>query len=399
MQCSDNATKFSFEAEPGDPFDDFSQRVLEFLRMQQQLQHRRSQCLQDSIFYISVMEAAIFLQNVAILSAFLILCCLVPWRLPAILQLVCKSNDTINMFQALNAHRLLSLVAAQRPDMISVSVQRMHTNIRKNEIKNSIRNLREHVSHVIGSGRVQSVYEQLLSHVCRLLSKTDAESSDLALTLVKAHDDSMRLLQLHALYYVHTLHELTIAALRSAEAKNSSNVSRGILLALARSRTKSGLAVTQPSPLKSSELVSIDMLTFPAGSRQQAFTIPSHALNREELFPEYDASASDGSVVEPSRSSGNGTVQFEEECSLDPVGTVACQHPALDDASLHHIDLQARVATIVASHFLQSEALFATAMKSLRARELQIQVSGHDTFTNVLQLTLNRKNIRHQNGF
>ena len=52
-------------------------------------------------------------------------------------------------------------------------------------------------SHVTGCGRVQTVYERLMTQVRSVLKKTDAEGYDVAMSLVKAHDDSMRLLQLH----------------------------------------------------------------------------------------------------------------------------------------------------------------------------------------------------------
>ena len=109
---------------------------------------------------------------------------------------------------------------------------------------------------------MQSVYERLLSKVCNVLTSKDADGHGIALSLVKAHDDSMRLLQLHALHYVYSLHDWTISAKQSAKAADiSAATSRGIRLALPRSRAKLGSAGTQP-------------VTFSAGSEQPAVTVP-----------------------------------------------------------------------------------------------------------------------------
>jgi hypothetical protein len=381
-----DATKLSLEVESGDQIDDFAQHVLPFLKMQQELQDQRRQCVQDSIFYISVMEAAIFLKHVAILCAFLIGCCLVPWRLPAILRLVFKTNDTIKRFQALNVYRLLSLIASQRPDMIAISVQRMHSGIRRTAKDNfGNYNLHQLASHVTGCGRVQSVYERLLSKVCNVLKSTDADGHGIALSLVKAHDDSMRLLQLHALHYVYSLHDLTISAKQSAKAADVSATSRGIRLALPRSRAKLGSAGTQS-------------VTFSAGSEQPAGTVPSHARNFEDFSSVAVAAATGASVSEPSRFSDSPLQQLEEVHRLDSAGVTASRQLVLDNASLNHIDQQARVATIVAAHFAQSEAAFVAALQKIRDRELQLQVCVVHALQNVLQLTLPRMSIRRRNG-
>lgn len=355
---SDDATKLPLDAQAN--IDDFAQFVLPFLQRQQQLQEQHRQCVQDSIFYISVMEAATFLKHVAVLSAFLISCCLVPWRLPTILRLVFKTNDTIKRFQALNACHLLSLVAAQRPEMIAISVQRMHSGIRSIASEQVMDDLQRLASHVTGCGRVQTVYERLMTQVRSVLKKTDADGYDVALSLVKAHDDSMRLLQLHALHYVHELHDLTIAAKRSAAAEAVSAESRrvrgGILLALARSGAEFGAVATQSVQSKSSE-------ASPA-------PLPSHT-----------------EAVRP-----------EEVHRLDAAGLAAGMPFVLDDASLNHIDQQARVATIVAAHFAQSETEFAGALQKLRDREQQLQVCDFDIWRNILKLTLHRLTIRRRNG-
>lgn len=355
---SDDATKLPLDAQAN--VDDFAQFVLPFLQMQQQLQEQHRQCVQDSIFYISVMEAATFLKHVAVLSAFLISCCLVPWRLLTILRLVFKTNDTIKRFQALNAFHLLSLVAAQRPEMIAISVQRMHSGIRSIASEQVMDDLQRLASHVTGCGRVQTVYERLMTQVRSVLKKTDAEGYDVAMSLVKAHDDSMRLLQLHALHYVHELHDLTIAAKRSAAAEAVSAESRAVkkklLLALARSGAELGAMATQSAQFKSSE------------------------------------------ELPPPRSSHTEAVRLEEVHRLDAAGLAAGMPFVLDDASLNRIDQQARVATIVAAHFAQSETEFAGALQNLRDREQQLQVCDFDIWRNILKLTLHRLNIRRRNG-
>ena len=322
---------------------DFSQRVLPFLQRQQLLQEQRRQCVQDSIFFISLIEAATFLKHVVILSAFLTSCCLVPWRLPTITRLVFKTNDTIKRFQALNACRLMSLVAAQRPEMLATSVQRMHVGILNIASDMVMDDLQRLASHVTGSGRVQSVYEGLMSQVRGVLKKTDAEGHDAAACLVKAHDDSMRLLQLHSLHYVHVLHDLTLAAKRSAKAEEVSAESRAILRALARSGAELRAI---PRPLEAAQ------------------TLGQAVHNDERHGP----------------------------------GQAGATALVLDDASLNHIDQQARVAVIVAAHFDQSEAEFSAALQKLRDREQQLQVCFADAFCNILQLTLFRLMFCRQNG-
>ncbi len=76
----------------------------------------------------------------------------------------------------------------------------------------------------------------------------------------------------------------------------------------------------------------------------------------------------------------------------------ACMPFVLDDASLNRIDQQARVATIVAAHFAQSETEFAGVLQKLRDREQQLQVCDFDIWRNILKLTLRRLNIRRRHG-
>ena len=91
-------------------------------------------------------------------------------------------------------------------------------------------------------------------------------------------------------------------------------------------------------------------------------------------------------------------VRPEEMHRLDAAGLAACMPFVLDDASLNRIDQQARVATIVAAHFAQSETEFAGALQKLRDREQQLQVCDFDIWRNILKLTLHRLNIRRRNG-
>ncbi len=404
---SADPTKLPFDAHA--PKDDFAQCVLPFLQMQQQLQEQQHQCVQDSIFYISVMEAATFLKHVAVLSAFLISCCLVPWRLPAVLHLVFKTNDAIKQFQALNACHLLSLVAAQRPEMIAISVQRMHSFIQCNASENVLKDLHRFAPHVTGCGRAQTLYERMLAQVRSVLKKTDADGYVVVLSLVKAHDESMRLQQLHALYYGRALRDLTIAAMRAATAEEVSAKSRDILHALSRSGPPTSrdvsrflsrrtpnfgiLTATQPVQLKSSEPLPMVMVPFPPGT-----AVPPLARKLEDSLPVGVVAASGDNVIEPQHSSHTEAVRHEEMHSLDTAGLAADRPLVLDAASLNHIDQQARVATIVAAHFAQSEAEFAAALQKLRDREQQLQVCFVDAWRNMLRLTLHRQTIRRRNG-
>ena len=389
---SNDPTKLPFDAHA--PIDDFAQCVLPFLQMQQQLQEQQHQCVQDSIFYISVMEAATFLKHVAVLSAFLISCCLVPWRLPAVLHLVFKTNDAIKQFQALNACHLLSLVAAQRPEMIAISVQRMHSFIQSSASENATNDLRRLASHVTGCGRVQTLYERMLAQVRTVLKKTDADGYEVVLSLVKAHDESMRLQQLHALYYGRVLRDLTIATMRAATAEEVSAKSRGVSRFVSRSTPNFGsLTATQPVQSKSSEPLPMVMVPFPPGT-----AVPPHARKLEDSLPVGVVAAFGANVIEPQRCSQTEAVRHEEMHNLDTAGFSADRPLVLDDTSLNHIDQQARVATIVAVHFAQSEAEFAAALQKLRDREQQLQVCFVVAWRNMLRLTLLRQTIRRRNG-
>jgi hypothetical protein len=314
--------------------------------------------------------------------------------LPAVLHLVFKTNDAIKQFQALNACHLLSLVAAQRPEMIAISVQRMHSFIQSSASENATNDLRRLASHVTGCGRVQTLYERMLAQVRTVLKKTDADGYEVVLSLVKAHDESMRLQQLHALYYGRVLRDLTIATMRAATAEEVSAKSRGVSRFVSRSTPNFGsLTATQPVQSKSSEPLPMVMVPFPPGT-----AVPPHARKLEDSLPVGVVAASGASVVEPQRSSQTAAVRHEEMHNLDTAGLAADRPLVLDDTSLNHIDQQARVATIVAVHFAQSEAEFAAALQKLRDREQQLQVCFVDAWRNMLRLTLLRQTIRRRNG-
>ncbi len=43
--------------------------------------------MQDSIFFIAIAEAAVFVKNLAVLMSFIVSCVLVPWRFPIVLSI------------------------------------------------------------------------------------------------------------------------------------------------------------------------------------------------------------------------------------------------------------------------------------------------------------------------
>jgi hypothetical protein len=185
---------------------DFDRDLQPFLLKQQLSQEERRQCLQDSIFFISIAEAALFLKNFAILMSFLVSCVLVPWRLPIVLSLLFKSNDTIKRFRAYHACCLMDLVAIERSEMLATSLQRMQCGLRN--VFSERRSFGQYasMSAITGRGRSQRVYEQLLHQMCDILKHSDSDGSDAAQELLQAHNSSILALQVHVAFYLNELH-------------------------------------------------------------------------------------------------------------------------------------------------------------------------------------------------
>jgi hypothetical protein len=293
---------------------DFHQDLQQFLLKQQLSQAERQQCLQDSIFFIAIAEAAVFVKNLAVLMAFIVSCALVPWRLPIVLSLLFKSNDTIKRFRAYHACCLMDLVAIERSEMLATSLQRMHYGLRN---VFSQRNVDQYASMsvITGCGRSQRVYEQLVHYMCDVLKHSDSDASDAAQKLLQAHNSSMLALQVHVAFYLNELHN------NAATTTHRSNwlLQRQRLSAIAATKTISMRFPPPPPP------------PLPAFSK-----IEHSGYSQEEM--------------------------------------ISTQQHAPDEAYLRAVDQQARMATTVAAHFGRSEAAVVAALRTLHDRKQQLKV-------------------------
>jgi hypothetical protein len=293
---------------------DFHQDLQQFLLKQQLSQAERQQCLQDSIFFIAIAEAAVFVKNLAVLMAFIVSCALVPWRLPIVLSLLFKSNDTIKRFRAYHACCLMDLVAIERSEMLATSLQRMHYGLRN---VFSQRNVDQYASMsvITGCGRSQRVYEQLVHYMCDVLKHSDSDASDAAQKLLQAHNSSMLALQVHVAFYLNELHN------NAATTTHRSNwlLQRQRLSAIAATKTISMRFPPPPPP------------PLPAFSK-----IEHSGYSQEEM--------------------------------------ISTQQHAPDEAYLRAVDQQARMATTVAAHFGRSEDAVVAALRTLHDRKQQLKV-------------------------
>jgi hypothetical protein len=314
---------------------DFDRDLQPFLLKQQLSQEERQQCLQDSIFFISIAEGAVFLKNLAVFISFIVSCLLVPWRLPIVLSLLFKSNDTIKQFRAHDACCLMDLVLIERSEMLANSLQRMQHGLRNVFSEHDVFDQYASMSAITGCGRSQRVYEQLIHHMCDVLKHSDSDGSDAAQDLLLAHNSSMLALQVHVAFYLNELHYNV-----------ATTTHRGSTI-MPRERRKD-IAITNRTSVR-----------FPHPSPPPPPPPPPSP-------PPSPPPPPPSPPPPPAFSIENSGHSQETMVSL--------VQPTPDEAYLRAVDLQARMATTVAVHFGQSEAGVVAALRTLNARKQQLTV-------------------------
>jgi hypothetical protein len=185
---------------------DFDRDLKPFLLKEQLSQEERQQCVQDSIFFVSIAEAALFLKNAAVFVSFVVSCVLVPWRLPVVVGLLFKSNNTIKQYRAYHACCLIDLVSIERTEMLANSLQHMQQGRRNEFYERDDFDQYASVYAITRCCRSQRVYEQLIHHMCEVLKHSDSDGSDAAQELLLAHNSSMVTLRAHVAFYLNQLH-------------------------------------------------------------------------------------------------------------------------------------------------------------------------------------------------